>query len=104
MEGVERVAEFFHKLERHADAVLSVFDRVRPVFPGADGATGAKGIGASAAERVPIDDAEPEVVLHRLAADLFVGVVMMERERVLGIGTFVADAFNLRECGHNELP
>jgi hypothetical protein len=48
---------------------------------------------------VPVDDAESQVVPHRLVADLFVRVVMAERKRVLGIRAFEANAFNLGESG-----
>ena len=51
-----------------------------------------------AAERVPVGDREPQMVLHRLAGDEFVGVVMLEGERVLGVGAFVLDLFDVWEC------
>ena len=103
VERVERVAELLHELERHAGAVLGVLDRVGAVFPGPHGAAGAERIGARAAERVPVDDAEPQVVLHRLAADLFVGVVVAKRQRVLALGTFETDALDFGKCGHGKL-
>ena len=97
--AVERDAELLHELERDADAVLGVLDRVGAVFPGPDGAAGAERVAAGAAERVPVDDGEPQVVAHRLAADLFVGVVMAEGERVLRLRAFVLDAFDFGKCG-----
>ena len=83
-------------------AVLGVLDRVGAVFPGPDGAAGAERIGAGAAERVPVDDAEPQVVLHRLAVDHFVRVVVVEGERVLRLGAFVLDSFDFGKCGLHE--
>ena len=75
-----------------------------PSSQGRTARAGAERIGAGAAERVPVDDAEPQVVAHRLAFDLFVGVVMPEGERVLGLGAFVADAFDFGKCGLHGSP
>ena len=61
---------------------------------------GAERVAAGAAERVPIDDAEPQVVPHRLAFDLFVGVVVAEGERVLALGTFERNAADFGKRGH----
>ena len=53
------------------------------VVPGPQRGARAERIGAGAAERVPVGDAEAQVVLHRVAFDLFVLVVVAEGERVL---------------------
>ena len=66
-------------------------DRVGAVLPGPDGAAGAERVAARAAEGVPVDDGEAQVVAHRLAVDHFVGVVVAEGERVLRFGPFVLD-------------
>ena len=57
-------------------------------------------IGARAAERVPIGDAEAEMVLHRLAFDDLVGIVVVKGERILRLRTLVADLRDFGKCGH----
>ena len=57
----------------------------------------AERVGAGAAEGVPVDDREPQVVLHRLALDDLVGVVVLEGERVLRLRTFELDPLDLWE-------
>src|SRR4051812_10175599 len=99
MERVKWVTELLHKLKRNACAILGVLNRVGAVFPWADGAAGSERIGAGTTERVPINDAEPQVVPHRLAADLFVCLVVMEGKRVLRLWAFVLDAFDLGKSG-----
>ncbi len=96
---IERVAELLHELERHASAVFGVLDRVGAVLPGTNGRAGAERIGQRIAERVPVDDAEPQMVAHRFIADFFVRVVVTKSERVLGLGAFETDAFDLGKCG-----
>ena len=91
VEAVERDAELLHELEGDADALLGHLDRVGAVFPRPHGAAGAERIAAHAAERVPVGDGEAQVLLHRLAFDHLVGVVMPEGERVLRVRAFVAD-------------
>ena len=63
----------------------------RSIVPGPNGSL------PGAAERVPIGHAEAEVVLHRLAFDHFVFVVVVEGQRVLALGAFEADLFDSRE-------
>ncbi len=76
---------------------LREFHRVGDVVPRTDRRHGTEGIGAAAVHRVPVRHREAEVLLHRLAADLLVGVVVVERHRVPRVGTLVADIGNRRE-------
>ena len=73
-------------------------------FPGPQHRARPEGIAAGAAHRVPIGDAEAEVVLHRLALDHLVLVVVAERQRVLRLRAFVADFGDIGKCGHGETP
>ena len=57
----------------------------------------AEHVGQLAADRVPVGDREAQMVLHRLAVDELVGVVMLEGQRVLGGGPFVLDLGDARE-------
>ena len=65
---------------------------------------GPNGSPPRAAHRVPIGHAEAKVVLHRLAFDQFVLVVVAECQRVLRLGAFVADFGDIGKCGHGETP
>ena len=38
------------------------------------------------------------MVAHRFAVDVFVGVVMLEREWILGVRAFEWNLFDFREC------
>ena len=58
---------------------------------------GPERIAARAAERVPVDDGEAQVLRHRLAFDLLAGVVLAEGQRVLRLRAFVGDLARLRE-------
>ena len=100
---VERVVgglQFFEQFERHAGTILGILDAVGAVVPGADGGAGAERIGAGAAEGVPVDDREPQVVPHRFAFDHLLGVVPAEGERIVAVGAFVLDWLDVVEVGH----
>ena len=91
VKAVKRRAELFDEFEGRAHAVLRVLDGFRAVVPGADHRARAERIAARAAERVPVDHGEAQVVAHGFALDDFVGVVMFEGERVFGFRAFVFD-------------
>src|SRR5690606_35399150 len=46
---------------------------------------------AGTTKRVPVGDAEPEELLHRLSADLLVWIVPFESERVVALSAFERD-------------
>ena len=71
--------------------LLGVLDRVGAVFPGPDGRARRRTGRQRVAEGVPVDDGEPQVVLHRLAVDDLVGVVMLELQRVPRLRASVLD-------------
>src|SRR5690606_34933827 len=91
VEAPVRVAELLVELEGDVHAALGVVDGVGAVFPAAPDGAGAERVGADAAEGVPVRDRELQPVAHGLAADLLVGIVVLEREEILGFGTFVLD-------------
>ena len=88
VKGVERRAEFLDELERDPRAVFGIGHRVRAVVPRADGGANAERVGAGAAERVPIDDREAQMIAHGFAGDDFGGVVMFEGQRIFGFRAF----------------
>ncbi len=104
VEAIEGNAELLEELEAHADAVLGVLDGVGLALPGPQHGARPEGIAAGAPHRVPIGDAEPEMVLHRLAFDRLAGVVVAERQRVLRFGAFVTDFGDVGKCGHGGTP
>ena len=62
---------------------------------------GAERVGQRVAERVPVDDREPQVLLHRLAADHLVRVVVLELQRVPRLRAAIGDLGNVgEEFGH----
>ena len=71
--------------------------RVGAVFPRPHGAAGAERVAAHAAEGVPVAHGEAQVLLHRLAFDHLVRVVVPEGERVLRVGAFVFDLGDVGE-------
>src|SRR5471032_1268519 len=102
MEGVKGRAEFFDELESGAGSLLRVFDRVAAVIPWPQRGAWAKGVGERITKRMPVDNAEPQMVLHRAALDLFVLVVVPERQRIAALGSLETNAFDFRKCGHTK--
>ena len=97
VEAIERSAELLKKFNEHPRAVLGILHIVRARFPRAHCCAGAEWIIAHPAHGVPIGDAEAQVVLHGLAFDYLVGVVMLEGQRIFGIRAFVFNRLNVRE-------
>ncbi len=97
VERVERRPELLHEFKGHPHACLSHLQRVGAVFPGPEGRPGPKHIPQLPADRVPIGHRKPQMILHRLPVHHLIGVVMLERERVPGLGAFKLDATDFWE-------
>ena len=69
-------------------------------FPGPLHRARPERVAARAAERVPVGDGEAEVVLHRLAFDDFVLVVVVKGEHVLALRALEANLLDIGKCGH----
>ena len=82
VERVEGSAELLEQLEGDLGSALGVGDRVGAVVPGPQGGADSERVGENVTERMPVDDGEAEVLLHRLAVDDLVGIVMLEFQRV----------------------
>ena len=89
-------SELRHELERHVDPIERVLDRIGSVVPGAVQCWRAERVRTGPAEGVPVADGEPEQVLHRLAFDHLIRVVVLEGEIVLAVRPLVLD---LRDFG-----
>ena len=73
VERVERGAELLEELEGDLGLALGVRDGVGAVVPGPQRGADAERVGENVTERMPVDDREAEVLLHRLAVDDLVG-------------------------------
>ena len=100
MKGIVRCAELLHELERDLNSLLGVLDRLGTVVPRAQRGAHAERVGEGVPESVPVDDGEPEVILHGLALDDFVLVVPLKGQRIFAVRTFVTDFLYLRKIGH----
>ncbi len=97
VEGVKRNAQFFEQLEGYLGDLLSIGDRMSSVVPGPECRTGAKRIRQRISKSVPVDDREPQVLLHRLPVDDLVGIVMLEVQRISRLGTAILDFRHIGE-------
>jgi hypothetical protein len=101
VEAVEADAELLQELEGDTDSLLGHLDAVGAIFPRADGTAWAKRISALTTEGMPVGDGEAEPVVHRLAFDDLIRLVVLEAERVLAGGAFVGDlGGHFGEVGH----
>ena len=103
VEAVKRRAQFLEKLNKHTRAVLRIGHIIRARFPRADRRARPERVIAHPAHRVPIRDAEAQVLLHRFAFDHLVGVVMLESQRVPRIRALVFDLLYVREKFSHEI-
>src|SRR5208337_1247714 len=97
VERVKRGSQLLEKLEGHLGLALGVGHRVAAIVPGTVCRTHSERIGQCVAKRVPVDDREPEMLLHRLATDDFAGIVMLELQGVTRLGTPKIDLRHIRK-------
>ena len=106
VEAVEGHAELGEELERRGHLLAGRLQRVgrrrERRVPRAVERPGAEDVEAVPVERVPVADGEPQVVLHPPAGHDAVGVVPVERQRVVAVGTLVRDPLGDlgEELGH----
>ncbi len=101
VEAEEGGGQLLDELEGHADPLLGVVDVVAAAFPGPQHRGRTEGVRTAAAHRVPVGDAEAEMVLHRLAGHDFRLVVVAESQGILRLRAFVADLLDFRKSGHD---
>src|SRR5712664_263675 len=103
VEGVERDAQPLEEVERRLGLQARRFHGVGRSHPRTTEGGGAEGIGTGPAEGVPPADGEPELLLHALAEDLAILVVVPERERVGALRSFVTDGLDLGEDARHDV-
>ena len=105
VEGVEGCADLLEKLERRASLALGVLDGAGAVVPGADGRPRAEWVGEWIAERVPINDREPQVLFQGPPAEHLVRVVVLEFQRVARLRAAILNRGDAgKELRHRRVP
>ena len=97
VKAVKGRAQFLEELNEHPRAVLRIGHIIGARFPRPHRGARAKRVIAHPAHGVPVGNAEAQMLLHRLAFDHLVGVVMFEGQRIFGIRAFVFNCLNVRE-------
>jgi len=88
----EQIKNFGQEAEvAEVGRVLSVGDGIGTVIPWVIGGANTERIGAVTTHGVPVGAAEAEPFSHGFAGDHFVGLVVLECERVFGVGPFILD-------------
>src|SRR5262249_25039359 len=103
MKTVERRAELLHELEGDAHALDRHVHRIAAVLPRPPHGAGAERVRSGPAQRVPVRHRKAQVLLHCLAADFFLRVVMAKGERVGGARALVTDFLHV-EVWHDASP
>ena len=93
-------AHLIEELEEHVGALQGVGNGVGLVVPWHQGGRAAEGIGKAVAHDVPVGGREARVLLHRFPADDLIGIVLLEREGILGLGAFELDLGDIGEERH----
>ncbi len=75
MESIERSLKLGKNFKRDFYATQRIVNAVAAIIPRPDCRAWTKGIATSSPHRVPIDHAEPQVILHRLAFDNLIRIV-----------------------------
>ena len=101
VERVKRCTELVKELEGDLDFALGVGDGVRSVVPWAQSGADSERVGEHVAEGMPVHHRKTQVLLHRFPVDDFVGVIVLEFQRVPRLGPTKLDFGHIREkLGH----
>ena len=91
VEAVITYAQLLHDLKTGVHLVLGPLDGGRTLVPGEMLGAGAELVAALGAERVPPGHGELEPVFHLAAGDDALGLIVVERKRILGLLPFKRD-------------
>jgi hypothetical protein len=97
VEAVIRNAQLGEELESGVKLVLRLVERAATLLPGVLAGARSKGVTTVRTEGVPVGDGKAQVFAHGLFAHHSVGVIGLERQRVVGTRPFVRDGRNPRE-------
>jgi hypothetical protein len=104
-EAPEAYAELCEEFKGGIHGLFGPLHRVGGFVVAADDGVGSELVGAQAFKRMPVADCKTQMLGHRFAQNLVVGVVVLEGEGIFGVRSFVFDLFDFRKklC-HNNLP
>ncbi|MPN23134.1 hypothetical protein SDC9_170521 [bioreactor metagenome] len=94
---------FFHELKRRVDARLGAENVIRRFVPGAIDGGATEWIVAAIGKRMPPTHRKAQMMLHRLAGDDLIRIIILKRKRVLALRTFVCDSADLIKICHSAL-
>ena len=97
MEAIILDTQLLHDLEAGVRLGLGTAVRALALVPLIAAGLAAEGVAGGLAQGVPPGHGELEPILHLLAADDLLGIVIMESEGVLGLRTLEFDFPNTRE-------
>ncbi len=97
MECPERIAEFFHELKGDPHAFLRIFYTLCAVIPGAEHGAHAELVAAGAAEGMPVDHGEAQMLGHGFSFHELFGVIPLESPGVFGGWSLIRYLRDFRE-------
>ena len=97
MERPKGALDFTEELKSRIQTSQCHGDRIRTALPRANDGSGTERIGSGSTERMPIRNGKTQVLLHRLAVNDLIRIVVTECQRIIGTRACVADFLNLWE-------
>ena len=96
METVVVDINLIEEFEEDRNAGKGILQSLLSIVPRHQSGPVTKGITQAIAHAMPVGRAKAHVLTHRLSRHLFIGIVVMKGERVIGVGALV---FNFRDIG-----
>ena len=103
VEAVVVDASFVEEFEKHVSAFECVVNGIGLIIPWHQCGGSAEGVGETIAHDVPIGSGEAHVIAHGFALDEFIGIVVLECERVTRGRAFVLNFRNVGEIRHGAI-
>ena len=97
VKGIKRSSELLEELESDFGSTLGIPNRVGAVVPRPQSGADSERVREHITERMPVNDREAEVLLHRFPIDDLIGVVMLEIQRVARLGATILDLGDVGE-------
>ena len=93
-------AGLIEELEEDVSALEGVGNGVGLVVPRHQSCRATEGIGETVAHHVPVSGGEAAMLLHRFPGDDLIGIVLLERKGILGLGAFELDFRDIGKKRH----